>query len=83
MTSRIKRRPGGLTIIENGEEALLLSELAPLLPGSPSYFTVRKWCLFGTRNRHGETVKMEAVILPSGMASSVEAYRRFIYSLNE
>lgn len=65
------------------EQAMPIKDLAKLLPGKPSYFTIREWVLEGRRNIYTRArVKMDSVQLPTGMASSMEAYQRFIAALN-
>lgn len=48
-----------------------------------SYNTVLRWVRNGSRSVGGRIVKLETTRTPSGNKTSVEAYYRFIRSLNE
>jgi len=64
-------------------QALPFKELAKLIPHRPRHRTVRKWHEVGRKNPFtGEIVKLEAIHLPIGMGSSLEAYERFVEALN-
>lgn len=65
------------------EQVMPLSELRRHLPGKPHYQTLLEWCKLGRKNQvTGQRVRLERVQLPSGHASSLEAYLRFIERLN-
>ena len=66
------------------EEVALLSEIARkrLLPNQPTYKTLWSWTSDGRRNKSGVTVFLRTVKLPSGLATSVEAFHRFIDELS-
>lgn len=70
-------------ILANREEAKRLNELRRELPEEPTYQTVFDWCTKGRRSQvTQEVVKLEYIVRPSGMCSSVEAYWRWIETLN-
>lgn len=61
-----------------------LSQLGRKLPGRPKYTTLLDWCKRGRMNwATRKRVRMEFICLPSGQASSLEAYLRFVDRLNE
>jgi hypothetical protein len=61
-----------------------LAQLGRKLPGRPAYTTLMDWCKRGRVNWNTrKRVKMEFLALPSGFASSLEAYLRFVDRLNE
>lgn len=65
------------------EPVMPLSELRRHLPGRPNYCTLMDWCRTGRMNKKTrQRVKLEAVRLPAGTASSLQAYLRFIDALN-
>lgn len=65
------------------ETVMPLSDLGKHLPGRPRYKTLLQWCQEGRINWNTRRkVKMELINLPSGKASSLEAYLRFIDALN-
>jgi hypothetical protein len=65
------------------EQVMPLSVLRRHLPGKPHYQTLLEWCKLGRKNQNtGLRVRLERVQLPSGQASSLEAYLRFIERLN-
>lgn len=65
------------------EQVMPLSELRRHLPTKPHYQTLLEWCKLGRKNQvTGQRVRLEHVQLPSGQASSLEAYLRFIQRLN-
>lgn len=74
-------------VLKNREDMVVLTRLCKILPGGPyTYETVRYWCKAGRRrilDDPGSVVLMDCVKLPSGLASSVEAYYRFIDDLNK
>lgn len=60
-----------------------LAQLRRHLPGKPHYQTLMEWCTVGRLNRlTGRREKLERIMLPSGTASSLQAYLRFIERLN-
>jgi hypothetical protein len=64
-------------------EAILLSRLVRLIPGSPHKSTLRRYCFDGVLSPVTQKlVKMEYVHLPLGIASTVEAYYQFLEKLN-
>jgi len=65
------------------EQVMPLQQLGKQLPGRPRYNTLLEWCKLGRRNRNtSKRVKLEVIRMPGGMASSLEAYLRFIERLN-
>jgi len=65
------------------ENLMPLTQLRRHLPGKPAYMTLFGWCKAGRVNRlTGKRVFLEQIRLPSGMHSSLEAYLRFLESLN-
>jgi hypothetical protein len=72
-----------LTINLNKEVPVLLREFGKLLPERVPYYTLRRWWRLGCTNREtGETFKLETVRLPTGRATSMEAYNRFVANLS-
>lgn len=71
-------------ILDNAEKPYLLSELAKLVPGKPTYETVLDWVIRGRRHPdRDDRIKLEKINTPSGYASSIEAYWRWIRKFNE
>lgn len=65
------------------EKVVLLSELKHHVPYKPGYNTVLVWAKVGKKNRRTRRVhRLQTVRLPNGLATSVEAYQRFIQELN-
>lgn len=68
------------------EEPILLRLFAKRLSEPCDYDTVRKWSrrglLIDRSNPKSKRVKLEVVQLPRGMATSWEAYARFLERLN-
>jgi hypothetical protein len=61
-----------------------LSELRKKLPHEHEYQTVWSWCVIGKKHPYTrQMVRMEAVQTTVGIASSVDAYYRFLERLNE
>jgi hypothetical protein len=79
-----KSYPG--KILERQERTYSLSEMARMIPGEPTYWTVWTWCIQGRLKDRGNArsprVRMEHVMLSNGRRSSMEAYWRFIEELN-
>jgi hypothetical protein len=66
------------------EKVIPLRELGKKLPDRPRYTTVVGWVTLGRRNMYsGKRVRMECLKMPYGLASSIEAYKRFLAALNE
>ena len=65
------------------EKKVYLSDLAKEVEPRVTYSTAWQWWRLGRVNRHtGERVKLEAVRLSGGLATSFEAYERFLMALN-
>lgn len=62
---------------------LLLKDLALLIPGKPSYWTLLRWSEKGAKNSKGKQVFLATVKLPAGKGSSLELYDAFLEKLNE
>jgi hypothetical protein len=72
-----------LTINLNKEVPVLLREFGKLLPERVPYYTLRRWWRAGCTNREtGANVKLETVRLPTGRATTMEAYNRFVANLS-
>lgn len=67
------------------EEVVPLTDLAKMIPRSPSYdyATIRAWADQGRRSISGVVVKLEWMQMPWGRGTSWEAYQRFIKELNK
>ncbi len=79
-----RRRPFVGEIFHRREATWPLSELGRLLPPKPSYQKLWNWCRRGRSHpyNHRRLVRMESIEEAGGLASSVEAYWRFIEALN-
>ena len=65
------------------ERVFLLSDLGKHLPYKPGYQTIWNWIYKGRLDVHGgERCFMDSIFLPNGLASSIEAYQRFVEGLN-
>lgn len=67
------------------EATFYLSDLSKKLPDQPTYGTLLRWCTTGStaRGRLETPIVMESEQRPNGLASSVEAYQRFIQKLGD
>ena len=70
------------TINPVDDELILFSEAARKLPASPGYTTVYRWHKRGNRSISGAAVRLDAVNTPRGLATTLDAYRRFVEALN-
>ena len=67
----------------NPLKAIPLRDFGRTLETKRTYKTVLGWCKGGKLNRRtGERVKLEAVYLPSGLCTDVDAFIRFVERLN-
>ena len=65
------------------EEIVPLADLGKLLGKNIQYNTVIQWCKEGRVNWNTRSrVQLECITMPSGLATSREAYFRFIERLN-
>jgi len=65
------------------EKVVLLSDLKNHVPYKPGYNTVLVWAKVGKKNRRTRRIhRLQTVRLPNGLATSLEAYQRFIQELN-
>lgn len=82
----VKPRPRAFVgeILARREATWPLSQLCRLLPPKPNYQMLWTWCKRGRTHPYDRRriVKMEAIEEAGGLASSVEAYWRFIEALN-
>ena len=88
--SRIVKR---MTLDSRGEkeQIYLLGELgklldrygSPVIPSKPSYSTLYSYHRWGKKNQSGVSVFLETTRLPEGMATSVEAYHRWLDELRD
>lgn len=77
------RRTSPNLILVNGERTWKLSELSKKLPDEPTYGTLWDWVARGVEvEGRKEKVRLEAILRPRGLHSSLEAYERFIEKLN-
>jgi hypothetical protein len=65
-------------ILERGEETFLLYTIAKKVDWEPCYKTVYNWCTKGYRG-----IKLEYVLSPGGLRTSLEAYERFVLAIQE
>jgi hypothetical protein len=56
---------------------------SPVIRGKPSYSTLYSYHRWGKKNRSGVSVFLETTRLPEGMATSVEAYHRWLDELRD
>lgn len=63
------------------EELIALRDITKVV--DCSYNTIRRWSRDGVRSVGGKIVKLETIKTPSGRKTSVEAYYRFLRTLNE
>lgn len=71
-------------ILNRQEATWPLSQLARLLPCKPRYTRIWWWCTHGRKHPYThEVIHLEAIHETQGLASSVEAYQRFLARLNE
>jgi hypothetical protein len=47
-----------------------------------TYWTLRRYAKYGSRDVNGETVLLQVCKLPGGIGTTLEAYRRFISRLS-
>jgi hypothetical protein len=69
-------------VLAEKDDLLPLRQLAPFIPGTPSYWTLLKWIEKGATSKSGKIVKMECKKLPSGKAASRRMYDDFVKNLN-
>ena len=68
-------------LISMNEQVFLLSESTKYIERSKS--AAERYCRAGARNPYtGEQIYLEAITLPGGVGTSVEAYHRFIMAIN-
>lgn len=65
------------------EKDIPLSELARLLPDTPSYKTLWRWAKVGVQSMSGRTVTLETIKLPRGLGSSLARFEEFVKELQE
>ena len=88
--SRIVKR---MTLDTSGEkeQIYLLGDLgklldrygSPVIPSKPSYSALYSYHRWGKKNLDGVSVFLETTRLPEGMATSVEAYHRWLDELRD
>jgi hypothetical protein len=64
-------------------EYMLLSDLCGVIPGKPTYETIRRWATQGVLSQNKARVKLQTVKLPTGRGSSIQLYRDFLMRLCE
>ena len=72
-----------LTIDPLSDELISFSQAPRVLPGRPHYNTVLRWHKDGRLSLSGQRVHLEAIATPWGLATTREAYRRFVEALND
>lgn len=65
------------------EKPVLLSEFGKLLDPPITYWTVRDYWETGRESESGKVVRLETMLTPTGRATTLEAYHRFIDQLND
>lgn len=64
------------------EELIYFSEAKRVLPGQPAKQTIHNWYLHGRIGVSGERVKLQAVLMPRGLATTRRLFKEFIAALN-
>ena len=83
--ARRKHKPFTGEILKNRETVHPLATLRKHILGEPHYQTLWMWCIRGRvhPDHPKRRIKLEAIEGTSGLASSVEAYWRFLERINE
>lgn len=65
------------------KEYLLLSEIAPDIPGAPSVNTVWTWCRAGLKSRNGERIRLAHIRIGKRLMTSMEDVEVFLKAIHD